>query len=239
MKKTIFLLIVLASFTVYAQEAKTGSKFSIGFNFSPDYSFRTIKNNGSGLDPAFTNWDSLQIGKLGYTTGLNISYKLTNIVVFETGLQYSNKGYRTKEMELFFDPFPEPTDPSLLTKAKFHYSYQYIGIPLKMTVLFGDGHLRFISGFGVTTNFLLNVKTRTDYEHPDGKKETKKNKTTEGFNKIDISPMINIGVDYQINNSIHLRAEPTFRYGIIKTSSAPPSEYLWNAGLNLGLSYQL
>jgi hypothetical protein len=51
--------------------------------------------------------------------------------------------------------------------------------------------------------------------------------------------MVSAGVDYKLNNKMHLLAEPTFRYGIIKTKDAPVTEHLWNAGLNVGFYYSL
>ena len=236
MKKAILLLIILASFTAYAQDANIGSRISVGFNFSPDYDFRTIRTNknGDGIDLTVKSRNDREIAKTGYTTGLNVAFKLSNSIAFETGLQYSNKGYQTKETELVFE-----TNPLLPSKGRFHYSFQYLGIPLKLNMVFGEGNIRFVSGIGVTTNFLLNVQNRNNFEYADGKKETTKSKGTDGFNKIDVSPMISLGINYKLTSTIHLRAEPTFRYGLIKTTSTPVTENLWNAGVNLGFSYQL
>ncbi len=236
MKKTFLLIAFLASYTLYAQEGSTGSKISVGFRFSPDYNFRTISSNenGGGTDLTVKSRNDREVGKIGYSTGLSIAFKLSDRAALETGLQYSNKGYQTKTMDLIFEG--DPTNPLLPAKSTFHYSYQYIGVPLKMNLFFGYGNLRFVSGIGVTTNFLMNVQTRGNYEYPDGKKETTKSKSTDGFNKIDVSPMISLGIDYKLSNTIHLRAEPTFRYGILKTTSTPITENLWNAGVNLGIS---
>ena len=239
MKKTIFLLIAIASFKASAQDAKTESKFSIGFNFSPDYNFRTIKSseNGSGVDVVVESRNEREIEKFGYTTGFNLSISLSKKVAFETGIKYSNKGYQTKAIDFVFEG--NPTNPLLPAKATHRYIYQYIGVPLKLNLFFGEGDLRFVSGIGITTNFLLNVQSRNNFEYSDGKKETTKSKDTDGFNKIDVSPTLSLGIDYKLTNTIHLRAEPTFRYGIIKTTSTPVTEHLWNAGVNLGVSYQL
>ena len=234
MKKIFILIAILATYTTYGQDANTDSRISIGFNFSPDYNYRTIKSTDKVPDPGFESWENKQIGKFGYTTGLFLLFKYSDKLELETGLQYSNKGYQSKQMDLFFE-----TNPLLPAKATFHYSYQYLGIPVKLNMLFGEGDVRFISGIGFTTNFLLNVQNRNNFEYSDGKKETTKSKGTDGFNKIDISPMISFGIDYKLTNAINLRAEPTFRYGIIKTKDSPIKENLWNAGVNLALSFEL
>lgn len=168
-----------------------------------------------------------------------MAIKVSQNIAFETGLQYSNKGYQTKTMDLIFEG-TDPNEPMLVqAKAKFHYSYKYLGVPLKLNIYFGEGDLRFVSGIGATTNFLLNVQNRENYEYADGKKETKNEEGTLEYNMIDLSPMISFGIDYKISNNIHLRVEPTFRYGIIKVNHSPIKENLWNAGVNLGISYEL
>ena len=238
----IFLLVALFfSYTLYAQDANSDSRISIGFNFSPDYNFRTIKRyeNTSGIDLAIESRKDREVAKIGYTAGLNMAIKLSQNVAFETGLQYSEKGYQTKKSDIIFDLPTDPDNPPLMSTIKFHSSYQYLGVPLKITVSFGEGDLRLISGIGVTTNFLLNTQVRTIIEHPDGKKKTTKKDGSFEYNLIDLSPMISLGIDYKLTSTTHLRAEPTFRYGIIKTDHTPIKENLWNAGLNLGVSYKL
>jgi hypothetical protein len=48
-----------------------------------------------------------------------------------------------------------------------------------------------------------------------------------------------LGLEYRLKNSFFIRAEPTFRYGILKIIDQPVTEYLWNAGLNIGVYYDL
>ena len=236
--KQIFLLITtFASLTVQGQQTKPTRKILIGYNFSPDYSFRTLKNNdgSSSSDLVIKSRNDIEIAKFGYTTGLNVCINFSQLVGFETGIQFSNKGYETKNQDLVYFP----PNPSLPTKAKTIYSYQYIGIPLKAKFSFGKSKVRFLSSIGFMTNFLLNVKQTTNYEYSDGKTEEKAQSTTAGFKKVDISPTISVGIDYKLNNKIHLIAEPTFRYGVIKIKDAPVTENLWNSGLNIGFYYAL
>jgi hypothetical protein len=89
------------------------------------------------------------------------------------------------------------------------------------------------------TNFLLNIKQTSTYEYANGITEKKSQSSKSGFKTVDISPMISVGIDYKLNNKIHLIAEPTYRYGVVKTKDAPVTEHLWNVGLNLGLLYAL
>jgi hypothetical protein len=237
MKQVLIFITVFVSFTAQGQESKPIQKFLIGYYFSPDYSFRTLKNNDGAPSNEFVikSRNNSEIAKFGYTTGLSFCINFSQLIGFETGIQFSNRGYKTKNQDLVYLP-PNPGSP---TNTKTTYAYQHIGIPLKAKFSFGKNKVRFLSSIGLTTNFLLNVKQTINFEYADGKKEKKTQSATSGFNKIDISPMICFGIDYKLNNKIHLLAEPTFRYGVIKTKDAPVTENLWNAGLNIGFYYAL
>jgi len=237
MKQLIMLLMTLMSLTAFGQNSKQANKITIGYSFSPDYSFRTLKNGDGNSSTALVinSRDNIEKAKLGYTTGYNVTFHFSDLLGFETGVQYSNKGYKTEEQDLIYFP-PSPSSPN---KATTTYSYQYIGIPLKAKFAFGKNKVRFISSAGFMTNFLVNVKQSINLKYSDGKTEKKNQSSTSGFNKIEISPIVSIGVDYKLTDKIHFSAEPTFRFGLSKTKDAPVKENLWNAGLALGISYSL
>ena len=237
MKQLLILVTTLVSLTVQGQDKNPTQKILIGFSFSPDYSSRTLKNNDGSpsSDLVIKSRNDNEVAKFGFTTGLNVCFNFSHLVGFETGVQFSSKGYKTKSQDLTYFP----PNPSLPTKAQTNYAYQYIGIPLKAKFSFGKSKVRFLSSIGLMTNFLLNVKQTTKSEYSNGKTEKKSQSSTSGFKKVDISPLISVGVDYRLNNKIHLVAEPTFRYGVIKTKDAPVTEHLWNVGLNVGFYYAL
>jgi len=237
MKRLLIFITTFISLSVLGQDKNPTQKILIGFNFSPDYSSRTLKNNDGSpsSDLVIKSRKDNEVAKFGYTTGLNVCFNFSQLLGFETGIQFSNKGFKTKSQDLTYFP----PDPSLPTKAKTVYAYQYIGIPLKAKFSFGKSKVRFVSSVGFMTNFLLNVKQTSNYEYANGKTEKKSQSSKSGFKTVDISPMISVGIDYKLNNKIHLLAEPTFRYGVVTTKDAPVTETLWNAGLNVGFYYAL
>jgi Outer membrane protein beta-barrel domain len=237
MKRIFFLLLAPTFLTVHAQDAKKQSltnKLLIGFNFSPDYNFRTLKNKGGEFgDLVVDSRNSAEIGKLGYTTGFAVCLNFSEQIALETGIQYSNKGYKTKNIDLIIS---QP-DPNFPIKVRTSYSYQYIGVPLRAKFTFGKSKVRFAPSAGFMTNFLLGVKQTSVYEYANGETDERKNSMTGNFNKIDISTIISLGVDYKLNDKTHLIAEPTFRYGMISTKDAPVTEQLWNTGINVGVYF--
>lgn len=235
MKLVLILALTLVSLTVLGQGTKPLQKILIGFNFSPDYAYRGLKNGdgSSSTDLVIKSINDIEIAKFGYTTGVNACFNFSPRVGFETGIQFSNKGYKTINRDLVYFP----PNSSLPINSKTVYAYQYIGIPVKAKFSFGKSKVRFVSSIGFITNFLLNVKQSTSFEYAGGKKEKKSQSSKSGFKNAGISPIVSVGIDYKLNKKIHLFAEPTFRYGLIKTKDAPVMENLWSAGLNIGFYY--
>jgi Outer membrane protein beta-barrel domain len=240
MKQLFFFPLLLSSLALQAQKTKSSKepqRIFIGVNFSHDYDYRKLKNNNGSPSTGIVlnSRNDREVGKFGYTTGLNVCIHFTKLMGFETGIQYSNKGYQTKRHDLIF-PSPDPTLP---TKAKFIYNYYYIDIPLKVNFTFGKGKLQFFSSTGFTTNIFIKETQTSVFEYADGRTEKEREETNFDYKKIDISPMISVGFTYKINEKMHLRVEPTFRYGILKTIDAPVTQYLWNAGVNMAFYYRL
>ena len=152
MRQLIILSFTFLSLSTFGQNSKKANKISIRYTFSPDYSFRTLKNGdgNSFTDLVIKTRDDIEIPKFGYTTGINVTFPISDFLAFETGVQYSNKGYKTKEQDLTFIP-PSPSSPN---KALTKYSYQYIGIPIMTKFTFGKNRTHFISSIGFMTNFL-------------------------------------------------------------------------------------
>lgn len=228
---------MLSFFNCDAQSKKTANKILIGYNFSSDYNYRSLKNNDNKpfTDVVIESRNKTEIAKFGYTTGINLLFNCFKNWSLETGLQYSNNGYQTRKQNLVFE-IPNETSPST---AKFIYSYQYIGIPVKARYSFGKKNVRGFAAIGVLTNFLINEQTKIKLGYLNGKEETKTEQNNSDLQPISILPVVSVGIDYKICRKMHLVAEPTFRYSLSKLKIAPISENLWNIGLNVGLYYEI
>ena len=233
----LFLSIYPYALSAQKKQGVRRKQIFIGTNFSPDYSFRTLTNtDGSSSSGAvINNRNSIERAKFGFTSGIGVSIEVSQSLAFETGLQISNKGYKTKSLDLVF---AQP-DPALPIRASFMYSYQYVGIPLKGTFTLGKNRLRFLPGMGIMTNILVHQKVTSQQEYPGGKTDIKSQSSTADYKKVDISPMISLGIKYRINSKTYITAEPTFRYGLIKTRDAAIAEHLWSAGFNCGVYYRV
>lgn len=232
MKSLLLIVITLISLSALAQ-----NKIYIGYSFSPDYSFRTLSKSDGSSGTALTikSRNNLEQAKFGYTTALKIGYYLSDILSLESGIEFANKGYKIKQQDIIYE-YPDPAGP---INYKTNFTYQYLGIPLKVKMTFGRQKLNFTAGAGMVTNFLLSAKIESTSAYADGKTKRNKQSLAKDLNKIDITPELSFGIVYRLNNKINLSAEPTFRYGLFKIIDAPVKEKLWNAGLALSIKYDL
>jgi hypothetical protein len=232
----------LISFSSYGQEmskdaSNSGfSRVQIGINISPDICYRTLHNNdgSSSSDFIISRRDVDEWAKFGYSAGLNVCFNLNKVVGLQTGIHYSNKGYKIKTMK-FISGQSNPNIPQKATKI---YNFHYIDIPLTAYFTNDKTRFRFFTSIGLTTNIFI-IETRNEivkyFDHTD----RVTTKTNDDYKKLNISPTISFGVDWKMNSRMNLRVEPTFRYGVIKINDAPVTSYLYNGGLNLSYYFAL
>lgn len=239
MKKYSLLLsllipIFLVSSVVFGQTAEpvSSSKVSIGISFSPDYSYRALNSSGSfQLGTDFR--DTVEIAKLGYTAGLSLLFKPWDRVSFETGLYFSNKGYRMKSIALYDinPPFDEAVN-----HIKTTYNFYYLDIPIKVNYFILTGKIKLFVSAGFSTNIFLDEREKVSFEDPES---TETIKISTKFSDISVAVIIGAGIDYAINNKLNLRIEPLFKRAIIPLADAPIKEYHYSLGANFGLYYKL
>lgn len=216
MRQLTFYFLTFISFASFGQGKVDLNKFQVGLSVSPDYSFTTIHNY-------------YEIPKAGLTAGLNAVYHFNKSVGLETGLHYSNKGFQTKMIDLFYFE-PEPTSPN---QAKFIYNYDFIDIPLKANFSIGNKKTRFFTSVGVTTNVFLKERQTNIYVYGDRTEKETINPTNNSIRKVNLSPSLSFGIDYTFNDNSHIRIEPTLRCAMFKLEDGGDPGNLISAGLNM------
>lgn len=241
MKQALFIVLLFSSFAATAQRMikRNPAKHQqlwVGITVSPDYNNRTLSSDGSmAADIVKDSRDKREMGQFGYTAGLAVHYNLSEQWSIEAGVQYAQKGYRTKKENLVWQQ-PSPAFP---TTSKFIYDYFFIDIPLQATYTTGTGNCRFFYSAGLALNIFLEGEATGIFEYANGSKDKSTGPATTNEKKLSLSPLLSAGIDYTFKPNMHFRLAPVFRYGITKMIDAPVSERLWNAGLNLGFYYRL
>ncbi len=234
MKKYLTFLFAFSFFGSFAQEIHVNkySRFQIGFSFSPDACYRTLKNTDGSESSDFVIdiRNDMETITFGYTSGVNFQYNLNRFLGLVLGIQYANKGYQDKKQDVV-PPTSQP-DPSLPKQFKFIQNFKTLDLPVKLNFTVGKNKFRFTTGIGAAANYLMKESQTSVMYYAD---RTTRNTGPSGFDykKWNLSPFISVGIDYQIAQNMNLRVEPTVRYGIMQIIDAPVTGYLFSAGLNV------
>lgn len=206
-------------------------KIKLGITISPDIAYRALENNST--DPSTPLVINLRNDneqpKLGYTTGINILVPISPKLSFESGMLYSDKGFKITDNDLFF-PVP---DPSLPVSIKHIYKQTFLDIPLMLNFDIGKGKMQLHTGVGITANIFLSDKIKQAVIYQDGHEESSTQKYNVDHELINISPTLSLGVNYFLGDHVMLRIAPTFRYAILKTYGTLIDEHPWSAGMNM------
>jgi hypothetical protein len=242
LKHPIIFAITLFHLSCFGQTAQNQpaqaetSGFQLGIHFSPDVCYRTLKNNdGSTMSDAIIQQrNENEIFKLGYTLGLTTLLPLNKHISLESGITYSNKGYQTTMQVLYYFQY----DPAAPQKMKSIYNNHYIDIPFKANFILGKKKLRFISSLGLTTNVFIRETSTSVLVYSD-RTERNSSATNFKYNRLNLSPSFGLGIDYQLNDKMNFRIQPSFSYSLLKIIDAPVTAYLYSGGIYMSYFFKL
>jgi hypothetical protein len=233
MKKTLFLVcfsLQLYSFSMPVSD-EPFKRFYLGFGGSLDICDRTLKVNGisnPAYDDIISNRNYNEIPKLGFSGGAQLGYLLKKRFGLELGIQYANMGYETKWslMSNYSNPYEN---------VKTRYNFHHILIPLKANLFLGERRLKFMVGAGVAAGFFV-YERRTILYKDQGNSKTDVNHI---YNPFNLFVLASAGADLKLSERVHFRIEPYYRYGLLQILNSPITAYLWNGGVNAGLTFEL
>lgn len=234
MKKYLILVFAMVQFALFAQEKKD---FLVGVNFSPEVASRltTVAKDDFGIHTIVEERSSFP-SKLALSSGFVLNYFLKDKVFFETGLQYSIKGNKSRLNNFFTwqttSTYLEPKYRSVSTKENFHF----IEIPIIIGKIWGNKKVKFFFKTGFNIEFFIFETSISKYKLLNGEIEKYRNSNSpnENQNIFNFSPVIAIGVDIALNEKIHLRFAPITRISIINIDKNWSYRYHYlNLGLNL------
>jgi hypothetical protein len=238
----IFATLVGISYHVYAQGSTTITRipknyptFQVGGIGSLDFCFRTLENKEGAvsLNELIVTRNNGEMPKFGYHAGIGFCINASEHFGMETGIMYSNQGYETKLMNYLY-PVP---DPSLPTKGRSIYNYNFLDIPLKANFFIGKGKVRFFGSVGIIANILVAQNETFVKKYEDGRTEYEVFKTSDNFEKVVFAGTLSAGIDVKFNKHLNLRLGPHFGHHLGRFKEAAVSQYLWTAGFGAGFYY--
>lgn len=236
--KQFALFLALFPLVSFGQSADSSRVkwFGIGFNFSPDYSYRILEPT------AQVKWiadfrDTLEIPKFGYTTGLNFLFRVSRNLTFETGLQYSNKGEKTKQHQLLVINPNLPKEPGSMAEASFVYSYYYLDIPIKANFFLINKKFKLFLSGGISNNLFISSTSRYTITFSPGNPLTSTVKTNTKYSTVNLAVLAGLGVEHHLNSRCSIRLEPIYGRSLRSIIDAPIKSYLYSAGMNFGFYF--
>ena len=243
---TTFSLILL-SMLVLAQSKENIStrKLYVGVSFSPDYSYRRLY---SPDDDSFVDLrNEAESPRFGFTTGIVISYQISNRFVLESGILFSDKGDKygfVIDDLISFDDFGniitgrDINDPLIPEKHTSKYHYYFLGIPLKMNYYFLKKNVGLFMSIGVSTDYLIDAKHTSKSEFKDRTEKIIKPFNNADFNRVNIVGLVGFGIDYKITHRIKFQFEPVFRYSFTPLVNTSLKGYLYSFGVDFTVFFQ-
>jgi hypothetical protein len=238
MQHLALLTFTLLTFVGFAQrtpneiQTSTFKRFEIGISAAPEICYRTLLNNdGSENSTSIIHYrNENETVKMGYTGGLHLGYNFNERFGFQTGIQYANRGFSTKKIDIagsLMDPvivIPE--------SFKYNYNYHYLEIPTKVNFSFGTNRMRLTTSAGVSSAFLLK-QNRTYIGYYKDTTTRQDITSIDTYNRFNLFATISAGIEMRISPIISVKVEPTFRYGLLKIIETPVSGHWYSGGVNV------
>jgi hypothetical protein len=235
MKKTIILVFIAMALGATCQNTENGNtrigRWHLGISASPLVCYRVLTSGGDSLNVLIDNLNGESQVKPGYSVGLRCGYDLSPRWTLETGVLYSDKGYtRVIDYSTHFSDWPS------LVKSQYHY--HYIGIPVKISYTMGSKRLRYFVGLSLVPEFLASDQVRTK-RYYDDHIEKRSDPIFPSSTSFNLSVAVSGGIDLKVTDRIHLKLEPAFEFGLLKTTADVNDlkARLYQGGLNVGLNY--
>jgi len=226
----------LLTFTLLAFMGFAQQHFEISVSAAPEICYRTLLNNdGSQMSTSIINLrNETETVKLGYTGGLHLGYNFNERFGFQTGIQYANRGFSTKKIDIAGSLM----DPVIPESLKYNYNYHYLEIPAKVNFSFGENQIRLTTSAGLSSAFLIK-QSRTFIGYYKDTTTRQVFISNDPYNRFNLFATISAGLEMRISPIMRIKVEPTFRYGLLKITDTPVSGRWYSGGLNVSYLVRL
>lgn len=252
MRQLFFLLLLLQVCSAFAGGDKPNKKpptnfaerIKVGVSVTPGFNYRWLTINKSIVEPGglddigeqgvVSGRNKYEVPFIGISAGGRISIWVNKFFTAETGIDYACYMYRNKKMIL--SGF-EGTADSIYRGLSGTYGYNYLNLPLAANFTFGKKKVQGLVSTGCNINFLLSSYAEWIIYKSDGSEKHQRVKGNDPFVRVNISPFIGIGMQYNINPLLQLRIMPLAYVQALKNIHTPITEHLYGAALNVALFF--
>lgn len=229
---TLFILPLAAQEGV--KDASDTTFWDFGFYGAPDYNARMISGDGdNGVTSEFL--DGIELTRIGYSLGVNMTRQLGKIVYIQTGIMYQNKGYKTSALQDtvldLYDNYYSSSEYYRISR----YNALYIPVILRLK-MFKAGSVQFNVGIGVAPEIYLCKSTLSVFGDHTERDITKAEQI------FDVKGIFNLNIDVPLSKNLSLGFEPNFSYDILglkDQTNVGVKRNMYTAGLGIQLVYRV
>ena len=239
MKTILFALLLFCSSAtgIYAQNEKElnatpKNHWQVGLQVAPTLNFRAISNDNQ-FPTIYLAGEEEQGTRPNWILGVSVGYCFKQLSL-ETGLQWSNYDFQTAAA-YNIPPRTGPSHSILPSWSIDKAHYNYVGLPLKINYFIGRGRIKGILGIGAVLNYMYSQESNISKSYYNAPFERKK------YPLLMVTPQVNVGAEYVLNNKISIRLEPLFRFNAsnIREENSKRIELLYGVGLMASAHWNL
>lgn len=240
---------------------KSTSKWSIGGQAGPQYSYRDVSVNPDYQNAQ--NYDQFEDGMLAFAGGINVQVKAAKRFSIQSGVYYSKIGQEVSSI-VYGNADVVPTDvvadepntnPSIgsmsknnqptaeiayaenlsITQGSFitEQQFEFVEIPLVFKYFVVDRKLGVSVNGGLWTNILVGNKAVTT-----GSDNYRSEEETNEINTVNYSGSLGFGFNYPITSNLRISLDPIFKYYLSPINSNPETEvHPYTFGIMTGINF--
>lgn len=233
--KTLFLLLLIYIPILGNSQSNTDQEtsFILGFNYSPNYSYHTLKYEDD-FQFAANGRKMHEKASFGYNTGIDLTYQFKPKVKINLGLQYAVQGNWLRNI---------PIDTTLGGTSGFvdvKYTYEYLEIPIRVKYEIVKKTIRFNAIIGGSLNFFQGSHSQIHFMYDNGaKEEMDGNVIYTNPNKLVYAGILSFGIEHELTNRSLLNFEPIFRYSFKPVENAAIKQFNYSLGIQMGIQIRL
>lgn len=214
------LTVVLLLFALRVLSQEVG-KFQVGLSYSPNID-KAIYTGLKNRDWAKKAFSEIQKPAFGQTIGLNCYYAVSGHFTLGSGLVYSKKSIITE----IYDAIIKDSYHSFDIPFKVDYSLTKTRFSFFLSI--GGSFIMLYKNIGISIEDGLRETGSISYLFAEFREDSRLQKSVgvyvdlsrkNTYRKINVTPLVSLGIAYSLNDYFTLRLEPTFRYSLLNTSN--------------------
>lgn len=227
--------------------AFTFGQFNQSFDFVTglEYSYRSLRLtlDEDIIEEVRETKNRIDSKQLNWRFGVNYNYRVTDKVVFKTGIRLASVGYKTEMEGLSWGigqngqegPIPNAGSLDLQQTA----NQWFLQVPLVGRYEMGKRKLQPFFELGVSPALYVNTRGSI-FSRSANKDVFQSSRKIDQLNEFHVIGLLSFGANYNINDNLQLFGQPAFRYHFTRLLDLMGgTENLLNYGIEVGIRRKL